>query len=119
MRLGKGSRVHQGLRTRFGLGRIRTKERVDRGGVTTAFYRAGACSGERLRPNFNWSVLRAIGGYKRARTGSNWEVTNPKSVDHGGVLHGGVKNREEGICGLREFSGEIEPIAQLLRCGMW
>jgi hypothetical protein len=84
-----------------------------------AFYRAGVCSGERLRPNFNWSVLRAIGGYKRARTGSNWEVTNPKSVDHGGVLHGGVKNREEGICGLREFSGEIEPIAQLLRCGMW
>ena len=53
-----------GLGTHFGLGRIRTKERVDRGGVTAAFYRAGACSGERLRPNFNWSVLRAIGGYK-------------------------------------------------------
>jgi hypothetical protein len=78
------------------LGRIRTKERVDRGGVTTAFYRAGACSGERLRPNFNWSVLRAIGGYKRARAGSNWEVTNPKSAEHGEVLHGGVKNMEKG-----------------------
>jgi hypothetical protein len=100
------------------LGRIRTEERVDRGGVTAAFYRAGACSGERLLPNFNWSVLRAIGGYKQARTGSNWEVTNLKSADHDGVLHGGVKKREEGICGLREFSGEIEPIAQSLRCGM-
>jgi hypothetical protein len=69
--LGKGSWVHQGLRTRFGLGRIRIEEWVDSGGVTAAFYRAGACSGERLRPNFNWSVLRAIGVYKRARAGSN------------------------------------------------
>jgi hypothetical protein len=97
----------------------RTETWVDGEGVTAAFYRAGACSGERLWPNFNWSVLRAIGGYKQARAGRNWEVTNPKSADHGGVLHGGVKNREEGICGLREFSGEIEPIAHLLRCGMW
>jgi hypothetical protein len=74
----------------------RTETWVDEEGVKAAFYRAGACSGERHRPNFNWSVLRAIGGYKRARIGSNWEVTNPKSIDHDGVPHGGVKNREKG-----------------------
>jgi hypothetical protein len=68
-------------------------------GVAAAFYRAIVCSGERLRPNLDWLVLRAIGGYKRARTGSNWEVTNPKSADHGGVLYGGVKNRGGGNLG--------------------
>ena len=72
LRLGKGSRVHQGLRTHFGLGRIRTEERVNGEGVTTAFYRAGACSGERLRPNFNWPVPRAIRDHNRAKTRSNW-----------------------------------------------
>jgi hypothetical protein len=61
-----------------------------------AFYRANACSDEKLRPNINWPVLRAIRGYKRARTGSNWEITNPKSIDHSGVPRGGVKNREKG-----------------------
>jgi hypothetical protein len=61
-------------------------------GVTAAFYRANACSDEKLQPNFNWPVLRAIRGYKRAITGSNWEITNPKSIDHGGVPRGGVKN---------------------------
>jgi hypothetical protein len=88
-------------------------------GVTAAFYRAIVCSGERLRPNLNWLVLRAIGGYKRVKIGSNWQITNPQSADHGGALHGGAKNREERICGLREFSGDIEPITQALRCGMW
>ena len=99
LRLGKGSRVHQGLRTCFGLGRIRTEERADGEGVTAAFYRAGVCSGERLRPNLNWLVLRAIGRYKRVKTGSNWEITNPQNADHGAVLHGGVKNRGGGNLG--------------------
>jgi hypothetical protein len=45
--------------------------------------------------------------------------TDPRSAGHGGVLHGGTKNREEGICGLCEFSGEIESIAQVLVCVMW
>jgi len=30
-----------------------------------------------------------------------------------------LRTEEEGILGLRECSSEIEPIAQLLRCGMW
>jgi hypothetical protein len=30
-----------------------------------------------------------------------------------------LRTEEEGIWGLRECSGEIEPIAQALRCGMW
>jgi hypothetical protein len=59
------------------------------------FYRTSVCSGERLRPNFNWPVPRAIGGYKRVKTENNWEITNPQSADHGGVLHGGAKNRGE------------------------
>jgi hypothetical protein len=71
-----------------------------------------------LQPNFNWSILRAIGGYKRSRTGSNWEVTNPKSTDHGGVLHGGVKNMEEGFVDSVSSLVRIESIAQTLRCGM-
>jgi hypothetical protein len=62
LRLGKGSQVHQELCTHFGLGRIRTEERVDGEGGSAAFYRAGVCSGERLRPNFDWLALRAIGG---------------------------------------------------------
>jgi hypothetical protein len=55
---------------KFGLGTNRTGGYGE--GVTAVFYRASACSGERLWPNFNWSVLRAIRDYKRARTGSNW-----------------------------------------------
>jgi hypothetical protein len=42
------------------------------GGVTAAFYRADVCSGERLRPNFNWPVPRAIRDHNRAKTRSNW-----------------------------------------------
>jgi hypothetical protein len=45
--------------------------------------------------------------------------TNPKRAGHGEVLHGGVRNRAEWICGLCEFSGEIESIAQVLVCVMW
>jgi hypothetical protein len=45
--------------------------------------------------------------------------TNPMSAGHGGVLHGSAKNRAEWICGLCEFSGEIESIAQVLVCVMW
>jgi hypothetical protein len=53
LKLGKGSWVHQGSWTRFGLGNTRPEERVDGEGVTAAFYRAGARSGERLRPQFD------------------------------------------------------------------
>jgi hypothetical protein len=78
-------------------------------GVTAAFYRANACSDEKLRPYFNWPVLRAIRGYKRARTGSNWEITNPKSTDHGGVPRDRVKNREK-----RGFMGSSVKLSRLL-----
>ena len=80
-------------------------------GVTAAFYRANACSDEKLQPNFNWPVLRAIRGYKRAITGSNWEITNPKSTDHGGVPCGGARTEEEGIWELRGFSDGIKSVA--------
>jgi hypothetical protein len=46
----------------------RTKERVDRGGVTAAFYRADERSSKSPLPNFDWLVLRAIRSYKLART---------------------------------------------------
>jgi hypothetical protein len=61
---------------------------------------------------------KALVKFQLTGTESNREVTNPKSADHGGVLHGGVKNKEKGNLGLRECSSEIEPIAQSLRCGM-
>jgi hypothetical protein len=69
--LGKGPRVHQGLRTYFDLGRTRTEERVDGEGVTAAFYKARVRSGDGLRPNSICSIQRAIGDYTRARTESN------------------------------------------------
>jgi hypothetical protein len=59
--LGKASRVHQGLRTHFGLGRTRPEEWVDGEGVTAVFFRASTRSGERLRPQFDWLILGAIG----------------------------------------------------------
>jgi hypothetical protein len=62
LRLGKGSWVHQGLRTFFDLGRTRPEERVDGEGVTAAFDKATARSGERFRLKFDWLVLGAIGG---------------------------------------------------------
>jgi hypothetical protein len=33
-----------------------------RGGVTAVFFRASTRSGERLRPQFDWLILGAIGG---------------------------------------------------------
>ena len=45
--------------------------------------------------------------------------TNPRRAAHVEVLHGGAKNREEEICGLFEFFGGIESIAQALVCVMW
>jgi hypothetical protein len=72
LRLGKGSRVHQGPWTHFGLGRKGPEERVDGEGVTAAFYRACARSGERLRPHSNWPLPRAIRDHNCAKTRSNW-----------------------------------------------
>jgi hypothetical protein len=57
------------------------------------FYKASACSGEGLRSDFNWSVLRAIGDQRQTRTGSNLIDTDPRSAGHGGVLLGGAKNK--------------------------
>jgi hypothetical protein len=112
LRLGKGSRVHQGLRTHFGLGRTRTEERVDGEGVVMAvFYRARVRSGDGLRPNFNWLAWRAIGDQRQTRTRSNFINTDPKSADHGGVPCGGARTEEEGIWGLRGFSGGIKSVA--------
>jgi hypothetical protein len=74
------------------LDKIGAEERVDRGGVTAAFYGAEERSGDETLANFNWSASRAVGGYKQARTGSNQGVTNPRSAGHGGVLHGRAKN---------------------------
>jgi hypothetical protein len=71
LRLGKGSRVHQGLQTFFDLGRTRLEERVDGEGVTAALNRADTRSGDGLRSNSNCSVQRSIGDYTRARTESN------------------------------------------------
>jgi hypothetical protein len=45
--------------------------------------------------------------------------TNPRRAAHEEVLHSGAKNREGDICGLSEFSGGIESIAQALVCVMW
>ena len=42
-----------------------------------------------------------------------------RRATHEEVLHGGAKNSEEEICGLSEFSGGIEWIAQALVCVMW
>jgi hypothetical protein len=53
LRLGKGSRVHQGLRTFFDLGRTRPEERVNGEGVTAALNRADTRSGDGLWPNSN------------------------------------------------------------------
>ena len=97
--LGKDSWVHQDLRTYFDLCRTRTEERVDGEGVTAAFYKARVCSGDGLRPNSNCSVQRAIGDYTQARTESNWEITHPKSVVRGEVLHSRTRNREKGNSG--------------------
>jgi hypothetical protein len=119
LKLGKALRVHQELGTWLSSGRTRIEKRVDREGVAAAFYGTTRCSGERAVVKFNWPAPRAIAGQRKARTESNLVGTNPRSAGHGGVLHGGVKNREEGICGLCEFSGEIEFIAQVLVCAMW
>jgi hypothetical protein len=75
-------------------------------GVTAAFYKARVRSGDGLRPNFNCSVQRAIGDYTRARTESNWEITNPKSAVRGEVLHGRTRNREKGNSGY--VSAQVE-----------
>jgi hypothetical protein len=47
-----------------------------------AFYRASVCSGDGLRPNFNWLALRAIGDQTQTRTRSNLINTDPKSAGH-------------------------------------
>jgi hypothetical protein len=108
LRLGKGSRVHQGLCTHIGLGRIRTEERVDGEGGIAAFYRAGACSGERLQPNFNWLALRAIGGYNQARTGSNLIDTDPRSAGHGELDFAAFFNQFGGNPKLGSCGGRSE-----------
>jgi hypothetical protein len=114
LKLGEASRVHQRLCTRLNLNYARIEKRVDREGVAAAFYRADECSGDGTLVNFNWLAPRAIESYKQARIGSNWVVTNPRSAGHERVPHGDARNREEGICGLREFSSGIESIAQVL-----
>ena len=83
------------------------------------FYGTTGCSEVWALVKFNWPTPRAIEGQRQARIGSNLVGTNPRSAGHGGVLHGGAKNREEGICGICEFSSEIESIAQVLVCVMW
>jgi hypothetical protein len=92
----------------------KNEKRVGREGVAAAFYGAEECSGDGTLVNFNWSAPRAIESYKEARTGSNWVVTNPRSAGHERVPHDSARNREGGICRLREFSGGIESIAQVL-----
>jgi hypothetical protein len=80
-----------------------------------AFYRARVRFGDGLRSSFNWSVLRAKGDQRQTRTGSNLVDTDPRSAGHEGVLHGGARTEERGICG---FFGEIEPSARSRRCEM-
>jgi hypothetical protein len=119
LKLGKALRVHQELGTWLSSGRTRIEKRVDREGVAVAFYETTGCFGGRAIVKFNWPAPIAIVGQRQARTGSNLVGTNPRSAGHGGVLHDSAKNREEGICGLCEFSGEIELITQVLVCAMW
>jgi len=76
-----------------------------------AFYRATVCSGDGLRPNFNWLAWRAIGDQRQTRTRSNLINTDPKSADHGGVPCGGARTEEEGIWELSGFSGGITSVA--------
>jgi hypothetical protein len=44
---------------------------------------------------FNWPAPREIEGQSQSRT-SNLARTDPRSAGHGGILHGGAKDREEG-----------------------
>jgi hypothetical protein len=60
------------------------------------FYETIGCSGVWASVKFNWPAPRAIEGQSQARTRSNLARTEPRSAGHGGVLHGGAKDREEG-----------------------
>jgi hypothetical protein len=111
LRLGKGSWVHQGLRTSFDLGRTRPKERVDGGGVTAVFDSAQVRSGEELRPNSKLPHLRAIGDQGLTKTGSNWRVTDQRNAGCAEVLHGGARTKKRGNWGCVGISGELESSA--------
>jgi hypothetical protein len=62
-----------------------------------AFYGATGCSGVWASVKFNWPAPRAIEGQSQARTGSNLVCTDPRSAGHEGVLHGGRRDRFQGI----------------------
>jgi hypothetical protein len=83
LKLGKGSWVHQGPRTCFGLGRTRPEERVDGGGgVTAASYGTDVRSGDGLRPNSKLPHQGAIRDQRLTKTGSNSVSTDQGSVGH-------------------------------------
>jgi hypothetical protein len=81
-----------------------------------AFYGTIRCSGVWASVKFNWPAPRAIEGQSQARTKNNLARIDSMSAGHGGVLHSGAKDREEGICGRSKFSGGIEPITQAMGC---
>jgi hypothetical protein len=71
-----------------------------------AFYGTTGCSGVWTSTKFNWLALRAIKGQSQARTGSNLVCTDPGSAGHGGVLHGGGRDRFQGIPMISEDGGQ-------------
>jgi hypothetical protein len=76
-----------------------------------AFYRARVCSGDGLRPNFNWPHLRARRDQRLTRTGNNLINTDPRSAGHRGFFSAELRTEGRGIWGLRGFSGELESSA--------
>jgi hypothetical protein len=107
LRLDKGSRVHQGPWTCFGLGRTRPEERVDGEGVTTVFDSARVRSCDELRPNSKLSYLGAIGDQRLTKTGSNLRVTDQRNASHEEVLHGGARTEERGNWGCTSSLAEL------------
>jgi hypothetical protein len=103
LRLGKGSRVHQGPWTYFGLGRTRPEERVNGEGVTAAFYKARARSGDGLRPNSKLSHPGAIRDQRLTKTGSNLVITDQSSAGHGCSFSAELRTEEGEIAGCVDF----------------
>jgi hypothetical protein len=84
-------------------------------GVTAAFYKERARSGDGLRPNSKLPHPGAIRDQRLTKTGSNLVITDQRSAGHGCSFSAELRTEEGEIVG---FVGFPVSSSQLLSCGM-